>query len=146
MREIKKFIRSWGIPITCALLVILTFQCVLMIGYVPSSSMEPTIQKNSYIIGLRLHGELQRGDIVIFKMGDMMMVKRIAAIPGDIVYVKGLSVWVNGDPEDADKIIEVPDGHFYMLGDNTYESFDSRYWGENPFVKEKDILARLFIR
>jgi len=43
------------------------------------------------------------------------------------------------------KIIEVPEKHFYMLGDNPAESFDSRYW-DDPFVHEDDILARLFIQ
>ena len=75
------------------------------------------------------------------------MVKRIAAVPDYVVYVDEptFTVRINSIREGATKIIEVPEEHFYMLGDNPAESFDSRYWGD-PSVHEDDILARLFIQ
>ena len=102
--------------------------------------MEPTIPEGSYILGLRTHGELQRGDIVIFRLDGRNLVKRIAAVPGDIVYVdeNTFTVRINNILDGATKIIEVP-------GDNPSESLDSRYW-EDPFVHEDDILARLFTK
>lgn len=119
---------------------------VLLIGYVPSASMGPTIQAGSYILGLRLYGELQRGDIVMFRMDDRNLVKRIAAIPGDMVYINesDFTVGINKYAEGATKIIEIPEGYFYMPGDNPAESQDSRYW-DDPFIHEGDIIARLCI-
>jgi signal peptidase I len=131
MVQIKKRAKALGIPLLCGLLIFLLFRFVLIIGYVPSASMEPAIQSGSYILGLRTHGELQRGDIVVFHLEGRMLVKRIAGVPGDSVYVQETE-------------INVPDGCYYLLGDNPAESRDSRYW-EDPFIHERDILARLFI-
>jgi len=145
--KLKKIIRKWVAPVLSGLFLLLCMKFVLMIGYVPTTSMEPTISKGSYILGLRIHGELQCGDIVIFRLDGRNLVKRIAAVPGDIIYVDEttFTVRVNSILEGATKIIEVPEGHFYMLGDNPAESLDSRYW-DNPFVHEDDILARLLIQ
>jgi len=109
--------------------------------------MEPTIPEGSYILGLRIHGELQCGDIVIFRLGGRNLVKRIAAVLGDVVYVdeNTFNIRINNILKGATKIIEVPERHFYMLGDYPAESFDSRYW-DNPFIHEDNILARLFTK
>ena len=40
------------------------------------------------------------------------------------------------------EMITVPYGYFYVLGDNTADSYDSRYWKE-PFVEEVDVRARV---
>ena len=145
--KVKKLIRKWAAPVLCGLFLFLCMKFVFMIGYVPTASMEPTITAGSYILGLRIHGELQRGDIVIFRLNGRNLIKRIAAVPGDVVYVDEniFTVRINSVLEGATKIIEVPEGRFYMLGDNPAESFDSRYW-EDPFVHEDDILARLFTK
>jgi len=115
---------------------------VFMIGYVPTASMDPSIAA-----GMRIHGELQRGDIVIFRLDGRNLLKRIATVPSDVVYVdeSTFTVRINSILEGATKIIEVLEGHFYMLGDIPAESLDSRYWGD-PFIHEDDILARLFIQ
>lgn len=131
----------------CGLFLFLCMKFIFLIGYVPTASMEPTIQEGSYILGLRLHGELQLGDVVIFRMDGRNLVKRIAAVPGDIVYIdeSTFTIKINSVLESATKIIEVPEGHFYMLGDNPSESYDSRYW-DNPFLHQNNVLARLFIQ
>lgn len=50
-----------------------------MFGYVPTSSMEPTLETGSLILGLRLFDELETGDIIIFRHDSSYLVKRIAA-------------------------------------------------------------------
>jgi len=73
---------------------------VFFIGYVPTASMEPTISAGNYVFGIRLYGELQRGDVVIFRLNGQHLVKRIAAVPGDIVSI------------DESSNLEVPNGYF----------------------------------
>ena len=125
--SVRRKQRSWVIPVLCAAVTLLILKTVLLVGYVPSSSMEPTLHKNSIILGLRLHGELKTGDIIIFRHEGKLLVKRIAACGG-------------GEIERDGKMLTVPYGCFYVLGDNAEDSFDSRYW-EEPFVKEADVAA-----
>ena len=125
----KKLI--WLIPIIAALLVYLLFQTVLLIGYVPTASMEPTLEEGSYILGLRPYGKLKTGDIVIFEHEERLLVKRIAASGGEEIAVDGIRYIV-------------PDGHYLMLGDNAENSYDSRYW-EVPYVSEEAIVAKLIL-
>lgn len=71
--------------------------------------------------------------------------KRIAAIPGDIVYLEDQThtVSVNVETENATRVLEVPKDSYFMLGDNTTVSIDSRYW-ENPFIS-KDCIDAVMI-
>ena len=125
----KKY-RYLLIPAVCALITVLLFQTVFLIGYVPSSSMEPTLKKDSLIFGLRIHGELHDGDIIIFRHDGKLLVKRIAAGPGETVEHNG-------------QTLTIPADCYYVLGDNAENSLDSRYWTQ-PFVREKEIAAKLF--
>ena len=127
MKRMKEFMKSWAVPIVIAVSMFCLFRYVLILGYVPSGSMEPTLKTGSLILGLRIHPEPEVGDIVVFQYGDTVMVKRIAAAGGDAIEHNG-------------KQATVPEGYYYMLGDNVSDSYDSRYW-DDPFVPERDIIA-----
>ena len=102
---------------------------VFLIGYVPTESMMPTLKKGSIILGVRVVSEYEDGDVVIFKRGNELLVKRIAATEGKKVIIKGES-------------LVVPNGKYYMLGDNSENSYDSRFWDE-PFIEKGDIVAKV---
>lgn len=125
--------RKWIIllPIITAVTILLLFRFVFLIGYVPSESMEPTLQKESFILGSRLFGDLKTGDIVVFEHEGTVMVKRIAACPGEEITVDGIRYYV-------------PDKSYFMLGDNKDNSYDSRYW-ECPYISEEKIIAKMII-
>lgn len=128
----KKYLKKTGQWLFPAIIMLLTFfvlKCVLLIGYVPTASMEPTLEKGSYIIGIRIYGELEVSDIIIFRHDGKLLVKRIAAVEGEQVEHNGVS-------------LTVPDGSYYVLGDNAEHSLDSRYWSD-PFVKKEEIVAKL---
>lgn len=120
-----------AIPLLIVFLLLLIFQTIYFIGYVPTASMEPTLKEGSFILATRRYSELKRGDIIVFRHDGSLMIKRIAAVQGDTVIVK-------------DKTQTVPRNGFYVLGDNEDHSADSRFW-EDPFVWEEDILAKVYI-
>lgn len=76
MKKLKWLI----LPVLVFGLTFCLFRFVLIIGYVPSASMEPTLKEKSYILGLRIYGDLAVGDIIIFEYNDTTIIKRIAAI------------------------------------------------------------------
>jgi signal peptidase I len=87
---------------------------------------------------------------------DTNFIKRVVALGGDRLKVVGGQVYINGkrqeEPfiraDDACSIcnlpeeITIPEGHFFMMGDNRGESADSREWGPIP---EKWIIGKAFV-
>lgn len=153
------------------LAVIIAFLCdtfLIVNAQVPTSSMKSTIMNGDRIIGNRLayiFSTPQRGDIVIFKFPDdesEKYVKRIIGLPNDIVEIMKDSngivhVYINGAMIDEPYINEpmsttvdyqnyvVPDGHYFMMGDNRNNSLDSRYW-DNKYVAKNKILAKALLK
>ena len=131
MRRLLKKTGYWLFPAVVMLFTILLLKYVFLLGYVPTESMEPTLKRGSYIIGCRIYSDLEVDDIIVFQHDGKLLVKRIAAVEGDIIERNGVS-------------IKVPEGCYYVLGDNVDNSYDSRYW-INPFIRKRDIVARLLI-
>ena len=126
------------------------FQLALVHG----ASMEPAYRSGQLVLVDKTRGELRRGDVVLFYSAELeaSLIKRIAAVPGDRVVIMNGRLIVNGAavPEygsisyagEAQSELTVPKGCYFLLGDNTEESKDSRY----PYigvVNEKDILGRV---
>lgn len=136
----------WPLPLVLAILTYVLFNTILFWGYVPTSSMEPALPTGSIIVGTRLIGELTTGDIVVFHHNGQLLIKRIAACPGDRVDRRELTYMTSeGIPIWDEPILTVPDGCYFVLGDNKENSIDSRYWTD-PYIREDDIIAKLFTK
>lgn len=138
-------------------------QYIIVNAEVPTGSMKNTIMEHDRLIGFRLaylFDEPERGDVVIFKYPDneeQNYVKRIIGTPGDVVQIKSGHVYVNGEELSEDYLKEpmaeseteetyvVPEGHYFMMGDNRNSSLDSRYW-KNTYVAKDKILAKVIFR
>ena len=144
MKRIWLRVKPWMLPIGLTLLIYLLFRFVFLLGYVPTSSMEPTLQEKSFILGSRIFSELTSGDIIIFEKDGVLLVKRIVGCPGDKVDLSQLAYMTTVPiPVWDSPVITVPEGCYFVLGDNTQNSWDSRYW-ETPFITQEQIVARLF--
>jgi len=114
----------------------------------PSDPPAPT-EPNAYtdlwrdILGLRLYGEPKVGDIIIFEKDGVLLVKRIAACPGDPVDLSQLEYMTSIPiPVWEEAVLTVPEGCYFVLGDNAQNSWDSRYWAQ-PYVFRQQIVAKL---
>ena len=143
MTRLKKRVRGWVVPISLTLFVFVLMKAVFFVGYVPTASMEPTLKAGSYIFGFRNARTLEKGDIIVFHHDGQLLVKRIAGCPGDeidwreLAFMKTVAIPVWEDPT-----IIVPEGCYFVLGDNTQNSWDSRYW-KDPFITHQQIVAKL---
>lgn len=105
--------------------------------------------------------EPKRGDVIVFiypedKKKDF--IKRLVGLPKDTIEIKSGTIYVNNEPlldpafrryyynrgdiaKEGEKIV-VPENSFFVLGDNSGSSKDSRYWG---FVPEDNILGKAIV-
>ncbi|KLU61072.1 signal peptidase IB [Peptococcaceae bacterium CEB3] len=115
---------------------------------ISSSSMEPTLRSGDRVLVNRLayrNGAPSRGDIIVFaypKDPKRTFVKRVIAVPGETVELRGNQVFIDGQvlrepylkPGDYPPYgpETVPRGKVLVLGDNRRQSEDSRAWGLLP--------------
>ena len=167
MSNIKSEIISWLKTIIFAVVVSLFItNFVIVNASVPSASMENMIMTGDRLVAFRmsyLMNPPKRYDVVVFRFPDdpsrtTLYVKRIIGLPGETVTIKDGNVYINGSDtplEDwflketaaTEKEISytVPEGHYFMLGDNRNISLDSRYWNDK-YVSERDILGLVVFR
>lgn len=145
---------------------------IILIGFVPSGSMETMIMTDDQILANRTaywNETPQRGDIVVFYAPDdkangtiTHYVKRVIGLPGETITLKDGFVYIDGklleEPyldtdvltypsslKNHQDVFVVPEGHYFMLGDNRGGSLDSRSWA-NSFVPQEDIQGEVFLK
>ncbi len=167
--DLKSEIISWiQVIVAAAIIAFCVNNFLIANSEVPTSSMETTIMAGDRVIGSRLSykfGEPQRGDIAIFIYPDdeekgikTYYVKRIIGLPGDTIDIVDGKVYLNGsdtpldepylheamEPEEAQHY-EVPEGCYFMLGDNRNYSNDARRW-KNKYVKREKLIAKVLFQ
>ncbi len=110
-------------------------------------------------------GAPERGEVIVFKYPkdeSKDFIKRVIGLPGETVEIRNKKVYIDGEIHDKDFAIyrdpaiysrdvqprdnfgpvSVPEGHFFVMGDNRDHSMDSRYWG---FVEQNKVKGRAFM-
>ncbi|MDN6195901.1 MAG: signal peptidase I [Atopostipes suicloacalis] len=137
---------------------------------VEGDSMEETLSDGDYLL-MNRYSDIERFDVVIFPdplngetEEEKLFVKRVIGLPGDEINFEGDQLFLNGEEVDEKYLDysndysfasfslgtllgyeEVPDGHYFVLGDNRNpgKSQDSRVFS---FVNEESVIGKVSLR
>ncbi|MFM7617701.1 MAG: signal peptidase I [Actinomycetes bacterium] len=156
---------EWIALIACALLVAFVVKTfIFQAFYIPSESMVPTLEVGDRVLVNKLADRLHdpnRFDIEVFlapkgtetaEIKDL--VKRVVGLPGETIEGRDGRIYIDGEVLEEPFLppgtqsrtfgpVEVPPGHYFMLGDNRQFSKDSTYFGPIP---RSSMIGRVFIR
>ncbi|OGW76974.1 MAG: signal peptidase I [Omnitrophica bacterium RIFCSPHIGHO2_02_FULL_49_9] len=161
--------REWGEPLLMAAVIAIAIRTFVVGPYkIPTGSMRPTLIEGDriFVDKWSYHFRLpKRGEIIVFRYPPdpkKDFVKRLIAFGGEEVVIQGGHVFINGQKFDQlvgvtehyyynrkdweygreGEVIQVPIDSFFVLGDNSAQSSDSRNWG---FVPKRNLVGRAFV-
>lgn len=125
---------------------------------VNGNSMNSTLNNNDVVIIKKYDKSYDRFDVVVFTYQKSRLVKRIIGLPGEHVKYENGKLYINGevitdnysktetndfDLTETEKVNVIPDGYYFVMGDNRTGSADSRVIG---LIPESDILGTTSLR
>lgn len=137
-REVWEWVRSIAIAVILALLI---RAFVFEVYEVEGGSMIPSLEDQERIVANKLvyhFGSPEQGDIIVFEFDQHTdYIKRVIGVGGDTIEIYDGKVYCNGikleEPYLSDDMIindygpvVVPEGHYFVMGDNRKDSRDSR--------------------
>lgn len=156
---------SWAVEII--IVIILAFTLVHFWGMrvtVAESSMDPTLHQSDKVLLNRLVYQIkspESGDLIAFYPNgnerSRIYIKRVIGVPGDKVQIRDGTVYVNdkafkgADTESveeaglAEDVITLGEDEYFVLGDNSDNSEDSRYASIGN-VNKNDIIGKVWFR
>ena len=163
--SIGKFILSFLETVVVALVISVVLYLFIMTPHeVVGNSMHPTYKNGEMLMANKVlykFKEPTRGDVIIFKYSDTQdFIKRIIGLPGETVMLKDGKLYINGNLLDESnylsssiytnggdclkegETITIPEGRYFVCGDNRPHSSDSRMFGP---IDSKDIKGKAWI-
>lgn len=151
-------VRDIIITLVLALCIFFAVHFTIQSAEVDGISMEPNFQNGQRLLVVKAvywFGEPNRGDVIIFPsqtQPDENLIKRVVGLPGETVEVKEGQVYIDGSPLEEPYIVEalereypatqVPEGSYFVMGDNRNHSNDSRSWGPVP---AEDVIGKVWL-
>ncbi|MCM8783977.1 MAG: signal peptidase I [Candidatus Omnitrophica bacterium] len=165
--QFKDSFKEWTESIIIAFVLAMVVRTFVIQAFkIPTGSMEPTLKPRDRILVNKFiyrFKEPERGDVVVFRYPldpKRDFIKRLIAKPREVVKIENGYIYINGEKIDSHPVIKriyyynrgsmgngplgikVPEASYFVLGDNSAFSQDSRYWG---FVPRKYILGKAIL-
>ena len=136
----RAFVREILLTLVLAVVIFILLQTTIQSFIVIGSSMQPNFWEGQRLVVSKVvykFHEPERGDVIVLRRPDSPpdYIKRIVALPGETVEVQDGTVYINGRELDEPYIKEsprytyqertVPEGEYFVLGDNRNNSNDS---------------------
>ncbi|MFH1169807.1 MAG: signal peptidase I [Chloroflexota bacterium] len=151
-----KALREIALTLILALVIFVVMQATVQQFVVIGNSMLPSFQNNERLLvnkAVYIFRQPQRGEVVVFRHSkETDYIKRIIGLPGDTVEVKKNKVYVNGSalnepyinnaPDYTFGPEKIPEGQYFVLGDNRDNSDDSH---SGWVVPRDDIVGKAWI-
>ena len=146
-----KFIKE-AIPYVLIFIGVVILRTYIVTPVVVSGdSMRDTLEDGNILLLKKYDKTYTRGEVIVFDYNNSKLVKRIIGLPGETVSYKDGKLYINGnETEDELSLITrdfelsdigyevIPEGYYFVLGDNRNKSSDSRMIG---LIKEEQILG-----
>ena len=155
----KKFLKELYPYIVIVVVVVLFRSFIATPVRVDGDSMKDTLYNNDILILNKLDKSYDRFDIVVVNYNNTKLVKRIIALPGENISYKNNDLYINDEKfKDIDtsrtndfslkelyNVDKIPDGYYFVMGDNRGNSLDSRDYRVG-LVKKEDIVGTTSLR
>ncbi|NQT18286.1 MAG: signal peptidase I [Planctomycetes bacterium] len=160
-----EWLRTYGKTILITVAVVFVIRTLVAEPFfIPSSSMEPTLKRLDRILVSKISyavSDPSRWDVLVFRSpedGRSSFVKRVVGMPGEKLQIVDGEVFINDELQEKPATLRsieysdigrwgtteplpIPAGSYFVLGDNSDSSNDSRRWKE-PFVTREDIIGK----
>ena len=158
-RRFRRILRSsFNALIVVAAIAALIATLLLPVLQIAGTSMEPSL-KDGNIVVLAKTDRINNGDLCAFYYSNKILIKRVIGIPGDYIWINNEgSVFVNNleleEPYISEKALgecdiefpyQVPENHYFMMGDHRKTSIDSRS-SVIGCIAEDQIIGKILFR
>ena len=151
--------------VAIAAIMVMVYLFIMSPQEISGSSMNPTFINGEFILTNKVVYRFtlpKRGDVIIFKSPknkDVDYIKRVIALPGETIKLEGGQFYINNNlltehydflkPVFGESFLHegdeftVPEGQYFMVGDNRPGSSDSREFGS---VVLEDFIGKAILR
>lgn len=167
-KTVRYWVKEWVEPIIVAFILAMFIRTFFIQAFkIPTGSMRDTLIEGDRILVAKCYywfKQPERGDVIVFKFPlneKRDFIKRLIGKPGERVHIEKGNIYINDKLVETPAVIRkiyyytredfpygkegvdivVPPDSYFVLGDNSAHSHDSRAWG---FVKRKEILGKAF--